>query len=101
MSTMSYLPPTPPLHVVQATLTFSNDPTVPPGITGRVVGSSEYKRLPLWTESSVWDTGDDLLMAPADWIHHVVLVALQDRPNTSERLLFGLTGGLGQQLNMF
>lgn len=98
---MSYLPPTPPLHVVTATLTFSNDPQAPPGITGRVVGSSEYKRLPLWTEANVWTDEDDLMMAPGDWVHHVILVALQDRPNTSERLLFGLTGGLGEQRRLF
>lgn len=98
---MSYLPPTPPLHLVTFNLRLPEDSTARAPITGRAVGSSSYKRLPLWSESSVWDGEDDTRHAPADWLHHIALTALQDRPNTSERLLFSLTGGLGVQDPLF
>lgn len=98
---MAYLPPTPPLHRVSFTLVLPEDPTVRVPVTASAVGSSAYKRLPLWTESSVWADEEDVRHAPADWLHHLALTALQDRPNTSERLLFSLTGGLGVQDPLF
>lgn len=98
---MAYLPPTPPLHLVTFTLRLPDDPGAAVPITARAVGSSGYRRLPLWSESSVWDDGDDTRHAPADWLHHIALTVLQDRPNTSERLLFSLTGGLGVQDPLF
>lgn len=71
-------------------------------VTGLMRGVSHGKRRNLWTEANAWESETaDLRMAPADWVHHVALVALQDRPNTGERLLFGLTGGLGVQDPLF
>lgn len=98
---MSYLPPTPPLHLVTFSLRLPENPGERAPVSCRAVGSSGYKRLPLWSESSVWDDDEDVRLAPADWIHHIALTALQDRPNTSERLLFSLTGGLGVQDPLF
>ena len=67
-------------------------------IVARATGESTYRRQRLWTEVSTFTADhDDLRHAPADWINHIALVALQDRPNSSERLIFGLTGGLGVQ----
>lgn len=61
-------------------------------------GYSPNRRTHLWSEANVFSPVEhDLKVEPADWIHHVALCALQDRPNTQERLLFSLTGGLGQQ----
>lgn len=94
---MSYLPPTPALHRVTLVLEFSEDPD-DPTVTARASGESAYKRGRLWQESAVFTPSDhDLRIEPADWLHHLALVALQDRPNTPERLVFGLTGGLGCQ----
>lgn len=85
------------LDRVMFTLTF--DPTPDPQvITGRAWGESNTRRRVLWSEASVWSEEDsNLSHAPADWLHHIALVAVQDRPNSSERLLFSLTGGLGEQ----
>lgn len=65
-------------------------------------GQSHNKRRPLWTEANVWNNTDsDLNVEPADWIHHIALVALQDEPASQEALLMGLTGGLGEQQQLF
>lgn len=74
-----------------------------PGVVrGTAIGESEFRRAPLWAESTSWnEREDDARHAPADWLHHLALTALQDRPNSQERLLFGLTGGLGVQDPLF
>ena len=67
-----------------------------------VWGESDTKRGRLWHEANQWIEGeDDCRHAPADWIHHIALTVIQDRPNTSERLLFGLTGGRDLQDPLF
>lgn len=98
---MSYLPPTPALHRVTFVLEFSEDPG-DCTVTVSATGTSAYKRGTLWREAEVFtESSDHLKLAPADWIHHVALCSLQDRPNTTERLLFSLTGGLGIQTELF
>lgn len=98
---MSYYVPEPPLALV----TFRIELPVGPSADGPVVchaaGQSPMKRRSLWSESNVFNSDDDLKHAPADWVHHLALTALQDRPNSQERLLFGLTGGLGIQDPLF
>lgn len=97
-----------PYHVphrlteVRFTLQLSHPDVEVPVIVGLAQGSGETKRTSLWTESNIW-TGDELAQGNvvADWVHHIALAALQDRPNTSERLLFSLTGGLGVQDPLF
>lgn len=65
-------------------------------------GRSSTYRHALWRETNIYNSlTDDLTLEPADWVHHVTLTALQDRPNSQERLLFGLTGGLGVQDPLF
>lgn len=65
-------------------------------INGVAQGTSGGKRTPLWTETAVWNSQDhDTRHEPGDWVHHIALACLQDRPNSAERLLFSLTGGLG------
>lgn len=92
---------TPPLHVVTFRLELSEDPQ-DETIVARATGESTYRRQRLWTEVSTFSADrDDLRHAPADWINHIALVALQDRPNSPERLIFGLTGGLGLQDPLF
>lgn len=98
---MAYLPPTPALQSVQFTLELPEHPDSPPAILARATGRSAYKRGSLWHEQSTWTHPEDLRNAPADWIHHIALTALQDKPNTQERLLFSLTGGLGMQDPLF
>lgn len=100
-SFMAYLPPTPALHSVLFHLNLAADPEVPASVVVHAQGRSVYRRGNLWAESSIFAPGDDQQIAPADWLHHIALVALQDRPNTQERLLFGLTGGLGVQEELF
>lgn len=98
---MSYLPPTPPLQLVRFRLELPHDPEAPQAVTVHATGESVLRRGPLWTESASWSDPDDHGIPPADWVHHIALAALQDRPNTSERLLFALTGGLGLQEPLF
>ena len=94
---MTYHQKTPPLHVVRFSLEFGQDPADETVVT-RAHGESEYQRKRLWTETNTFSVhNDDLRHAPADWIHHITLTAIQDRPNSQERLIFGLTGGLGLQ----
>lgn len=89
------------LHKVRFTLELPTGPE-PGVVSAYVTGESGTKRGRLWHEANVWTEGqDDCRHAPADWIHHVALTAVQDRPNSQERLLFGLTGGLGVQDPLF
>lgn len=90
------------LEVVRFTLGLGGGQGGVPIINGVAQGISSGKRTPLWTETNVWNGEDhDTNHEPADWVHHLALVALQDRPNSSERLIFGLTGGLGLQDPLF
>lgn len=98
---MSFYVPTPTLALVTFRLEFPSSPGEDGPVVTHAAGSSPNRRRSLWSESSVFGLDDDLKHAPADWIHHVALTALQDRPNSSERLLFGLTGGLGLQDPLF
>lgn len=71
-------------------------------ILGRVFGWSITQRGRLWAEHSSWVAPqDDVVRTPGDWLHHVVLVALEDRPNSQERLDYGLVGGVGIQDPLF
>lgn len=98
---MNYYTPPPALHLVQFRLEFPDTPDADGPIVTHATGSSPNRRRSLWHESAVWTDESDLRHEPADWVHHIALTALQDRPNTTERLLFGLTGGLGAQDPLF
>lgn len=98
---MTYHVPPPELAVVQFRLELAGPTLAPHVIVCHATGSSPMRRRSLWTESSIFGEDADLRHAPADWIHHIALTALQDRPNSQERLLFGLTGGLGIQESLF
>lgn len=91
----------PHLHVVTFRLEMPEDPSADGPVVTHAAGNSPYKRRTLWHESNVFGADEDLRHAPADWIHHLALVSLQDRPNTQERLIFSLTGGLGVQDPLF
>lgn len=70
--------------------------------TGIVQGGSPTRRAALWSESNTWNDDDTAHgLEVADWFHHIFLCAVQDQPNSQERLLFSLTGGLGQQDPLF
>lgn len=67
--------------------------------SARCVGRSSGRRAPLWVRSekrSHWDNRYTLI----DHVNHVLLVAEQDRPRTSEALEQGLCGGQGWQPSM-
>lgn len=59
-------------------------------------GWSTTKRGSLWTWQESWNPSEMHVEGyePVDVVHHLLLVAVQDRPNTQERLSFGLGGGL-------
>lgn len=98
----NYVPtPTPELRVVHFRLELPG-PDTPGVVNGLAQGRSPNRRVALWSEANVWtDEQADLRHDPADWLHHIALTALQDRPNSTARLLFGLTGGLGVQDPLF
>lgn len=98
---MSFRVPQPPLALVYFRLELPGDSSLDGPVVCHATGQSPMKRRSLWSESNVFGPDDDLMHAPADWIHHLALVVLQDRPNSQERLLFGLTGGLGAQDPLF
>lgn len=98
---MTYLPVNHRLTTVSLTLQFPGPPDEDGPVYGVASGRSQTRRAPLWQETNSWADGADLRHEPADWLHHIALVALQDRPNSTERLLFGLTGGLGLQDPLF
>lgn len=89
------------LRVIRATITLPSSAEEGP-TTAHVIGETPTKRAPLWSETNAWGPPlDDRYLEVGDWVHHVVLASLQDRPNTGERLLFSLTGGLGVQDPLF
>lgn len=56
-------------------------------------GTTPGKRRPLWTEHKVWTNAEaDLSVEPADWVHHLALVVLQDAPADQAALTTALTG---------
>lgn len=90
-----------PLRTVHARLELDSGPE-DAVVAAYVHGYSPNRRTHLWAEAALWTPEDsDQRVEPADWIHHILLCSLQDRPNTQERLLFSLTGGLGQQGTLF
>lgn len=97
MHTNPFQKPDHKLRVVTFRLEFG-EPAGETVINALAQGHAETRRTSLWSEANVWtEATADVRHEPADWLHHIALVALQDRPNSTERLLFGLTGGLGQQ----
>jgi hypothetical protein len=59
-------------------------------------GTTATKRGYLWTHSEAWgpDEMHEAGYEPSDLARHLILVCEQDRPNSAQRLAFGLTGGL-------
>lgn len=97
-----FRPPHHRLRTVTARLWLPSDEEPPTPWTGIVQGASPTRRAFLWSESNSWDEdvaerGNEI----ADWFHHIFLCAIQDKPNSQERLLFSLTGGLGDQSPLF
>lgn len=85
------------LHTVSIRLELIGHPEIT-AISALAQGHAVSKRTALWTESAMWTNQDeDLRQVPADWVNWVTRTALQDRPNSPERLAFGLAGGLGIQ----
>lgn len=62
----------------------------------RAAGYSDTKRAALWHYHEAFDHVLDAEKGygVGDALHHVALVALQDRPNSLDRLEFALRGGL-------
>lgn len=62
----------------------------------KAVGRASTRRAALWVYQETFNDELDAVKGygPADAIHHIGLVAMQDRPNTLERLNFALSGGL-------
>lgn len=59
-----------------------------------VIGRSSTKRASLWTYSETFpeaSPGQDFM--PTDALHHLALIAIQDRPDTQARLEHLLHGG--------
>lgn len=59
----------------------------------RIVGETSTRRATLWSESVSW-TAQEVAhgLQAADWVNHVVLCTLQDRPATQEALDNSLIG---------
>lgn len=92
--------PTPTLETIEIRLELTGHGETP-AISGFAAGRSSYQRRNLWTLGEVWMGDGNHGLEPVDWMSHVVLTALQDRPNTRERLDFGLRGGLPLQGDLF
>lgn len=59
-----------------------------------VEGFAETKRAALWSVRESWEPDEVTAgLQPADAIHHVLLVASQDRPASQDVLELQLTGG--------
>lgn len=68
-----------------------------------VLGESSTARTSLWSVSESWTAEEQCAgLQPADAVHHLALIALQDRPRSQEAL-FGLLTGWekGVQLDLF
>lgn len=64
------------------------------GVTVHASGESPLKRTSLWVIDEAW-AEDNPVYGPYDMVSHLVLAVAQDRPNTKERLIFSMNGGLG------
>lgn len=84
-----------PTHELESIRVVVNLPSPQNGhVTSvRVLGETSTQRATLWSESASW-TADEVThgLQPTDWIGHVLLTALQDRPKDQEALDNGLTG---------
>lgn len=66
-----------------------------------VEGVSETKRAALWSVRESWEPGEVTAgLQPADAIHHVLLVASQDRPASQDVLERHLTGGGWEKVSL-
>ena len=98
--------PTKPHHRlarVEFTLHLPVDPADRSSVM-RATGYSDTKRAALWNYHEAFDSvlDNEKGYGVADALHHVALVALQDRPNSLDRLQFALRGGLAwEQSQMF
>lgn len=58
-----------------------------------VRGEASTKRSSLWSVSESWTPAEqEAGLQPADALHHLALIALQDRPSSQEELFRQLTG---------
>lgn len=86
------------LSTIDVSLTLPPHDDLDGPIIAVVRGRSATKRVNLWIESGTWDASEPHRQNNvADWVQHVILCAVQDRPNSTERLMFSLTGGLAGQ----
>jgi hypothetical protein len=76
------------LDEAQVRLRFNQDGSVQ--VTA--VGRSKGQRADLWRHSETVGS-DESVLQPADIAHHMLLVALQDRPRSLEAFQAGLVGG--------
>lgn len=91
------------LHRVEFTLHLPHDPGDRSSVM-RASGHSDTRRAALWHYHEAFDSTIDAEKGygVADALHHVALVALQDRPSSLDRLQFSLSGGLAwEQGQMF
>lgn len=62
-------------------------------------GWSDTRRGPLWSIAESWSWSEQQSgLQPSDALHHVVLVASQDRPVTQSGIEFALTGVVEPEL---
>lgn len=81
--------PLPELEQLDISVRWSKDGQV--GV--HVAGRSPLRRANLWTMDEHWSF-DNPVYGPYDFVSHLVLAMAQDRPNTLDRALFSLNGGL-------
>lgn len=91
-------PPRHQLDRIEVTVRLPDEPD-PTSTSIAVHGRSSTKRSDLWTYQEYFD--DTVTAAKGygvgDALHHIVLVCMQDRPNTLERLQFSLRGGIAYE----
>lgn len=92
---MSFIRDTPPLERVEFTLLLPSD-AQPDTAALSAHGRSPLRRPALWSYHETFDTTLDAHKGYGvqDAMAHIVLVCMQDRPNTLDRLDFALSGGL-------
>lgn len=63
-------------------------------IFATIEGRSPTKRSALWTDHETFPYGPERrgTLEAGDWCHHLILCALQDKPNNPERLAWSVTG---------
>lgn len=83
------------LHRLDISVTFDEEGPYAPCVL-HVDGRSRTKRTALWHYAEVFtaEVQQDRGYSLNDAVAHIVLVCHQDRPNTLERLKFGLSGGV-------